>query len=59
MFDVFLEILVSNLTLDELRMYIKIFIDVLKLHHPLFLQALLGAYRVLVQMLLFCEISVV
>ena len=59
MFHVFLEILVSNLTLDKLRMSKKLCRGVMKLQHPLLLQAPLGAYRVLVQMSLFCEISTV
>ena len=40
MFDVFLEILVCNLTLNKYEMYKKVFRGALKLQRPLFLQSM-------------------
>ena len=59
MFHAFGDIMVSDPKLDKLRLYKNVCRDVLKLYHPLLFQANLGAYRVLVQILLFFKISMV
>ena len=56
MFDVFLEILVFNLTLNKYEMYKKVFRGALKLQRPLFLQSMLVADCVALQIPRFCEI---
>ena len=55
MFDVFLEILVCNLTLNKYERYKKVFRGALKLQRPLFLQSMFVADCVALQMLRFCE----
>ena len=53
MFHVFLDILLTNSTLDELRMYKKLCRYVPKLEHLLLIQALLSASYVTLQMSVF------
>ena len=57
MFHVFIEILLYNFTLENSKIHKNLDRDVLELYRLFLLQALLRAYRVLVQMFLYCEIS--
>ena len=55
MFDDFIKILVRNLTLNKYERYKKVFRGALKLQRPLFLQSMLVADCVALQILRFCE----
>ena len=55
MFDAFLETLICNLTLNKYEMHKKVFRGALKLQRPLFLQSMLVADCVALQILRFCE----